>query len=39
VEGGANYLVSGDQDLLDLGEYQNIRAVTPRAFVELLISA
>jgi putative PIN family toxin of toxin-antitoxin system len=36
VEGGADYLVSGDQDLLVLGEYEGIRAITPRRFLELL---
>ncbi len=36
VEGGAAYLVSGDRDLLDLGEYENTRVVTPREFVEIL---
>jgi putative PIN family toxin of toxin-antitoxin system len=36
VEGKADYIVSGDQDLLALGEYQGIRVITPRQFVELL---
>jgi hypothetical protein len=36
VEGQVDYLVSGDTDLLDLGEYQGIRIVTPRQFVQLL---
>ena len=36
VEGKADYIVSGDQDLLALGEYHGIRVVTPRQFVELL---
>lgn len=36
VEGGADYLVSGDQDLLVLGKYENTRVVTAREFVELL---
>ena len=36
VEGKADYIVSGDQDLLALGEYQGIRVITPRHFVELL---
>jgi putative PIN family toxin of toxin-antitoxin system len=35
-EGAADYLVSGDRDLLDLGETENIRMVTPREFVEIL---
>jgi putative PIN family toxin of toxin-antitoxin system len=33
-EGKADYIVSGDQDLLVLGEYEGIRVVTPRQFVE-----
>ncbi|HFD40497.1 MAG TPA: putative toxin-antitoxin system toxin component, PIN family [Anaerolineae bacterium] len=36
VEGRADYLVSGDRDLLDLGSYQGIQMVTPREFVEIL---
>ena len=36
VEGAADYLVSGDRDLLDLGETENTRMVTPREFVETL---
>ena len=36
VEAGADYLVSGDNDLLDLGKYENTRVVTPREFVEYL---
>jgi putative PIN family toxin of toxin-antitoxin system len=36
VEGEADFIVSGDQDLLVLGEYEGIRFVTPRDFVELL---
>ncbi len=35
-EGGADYIVSGDQDLLILGEYEGIRVVTPRQFAEIL---
>jgi uncharacterized protein len=38
IEGQAGYLVSGDADLLDLSEYQGIRIVTPRQFVQLLDS-
>ena len=37
-EGKADYIVSGDQDLLILGEYQGIRIVTPRQFVEVLLA-
>ena len=36
VEGEAQYIVSGDQHLLELTEYQDIRIVSPRAFIELL---
>ena len=37
-EGAADYIVSGDQDLLVLGAYQGIRILTPRQFAELLTS-
>jgi putative PIN family toxin of toxin-antitoxin system len=37
-EGEADYIVSGDQDLLVLGKYEGIRVITPRQFVELLAS-
>jgi putative PIN family toxin of toxin-antitoxin system len=37
-EGEADYVVSGDQDLLVLGEYEGIQVVTPRRFVEILTS-
>lgn len=36
VEGDADYVVSGDQDLLELQEYQGIRVVSPKAFLEAL---
>lgn len=37
VEGEADYIVSGDQHLLNLGEYQKrVRILTPRAFFEVL---
>jgi putative PIN family toxin of toxin-antitoxin system len=32
----ADYLVTGDQDLLVLGEFEGVRIVSPAAFVELL---
>jgi putative PIN family toxin of toxin-antitoxin system len=35
-EGSAEYIVSGDHDLLLLGEYRAIRVLTPRQFLELL---
>jgi len=37
-EGEADYIVSGDQDLLVLGEYEGIQVITPRRFVEILVS-
>jgi putative PIN family toxin of toxin-antitoxin system len=36
VEGQADYIVSGDQNLLVLDEYEGIQVVTPRRFVEIL---
>jgi uncharacterized protein len=36
VEGCADYLVTGDQDLLILREYEGIRIVAPRAFLKAL---
>ncbi|PTL35659.1 hypothetical protein CLG94_07790 [Candidatus Methylomirabilis limnetica] len=36
IEGDADYIVSGDQHLLELGEYQGIRILTPRAFLNIL---
>lgn len=36
VEGAADYLVSGDQDLLDLHEHGGIRIVNPKTFSEVL---
>jgi predicted nucleic acid-binding protein len=38
VEGAADYLVSGDQDLLDLHEHSGIRIVRPRTFLEAVRS-
>jgi len=35
-EGEADYIVSGDQDLLVLGEYEGIQVTTPRQCVEIL---
>lgn len=34
----AAYLVTGDRELLDLGEYEGMKIITPREFVELLRS-
>jgi hypothetical protein len=36
VEGTADYLVSGDQDLLDLREHGGVPIVTPRTFRDVL---
>lgn len=36
VEGRAEVIVSGDRDLLALGEYEGIAIMTPRAFLERL---
>lgn len=36
VDGLADYLVSGDNDLLELGEYQNIPIVTLRQVIDIL---
>ena len=36
VEGRADCVVSGDRDVLDLGEYEGVRMVSPRQFVEIL---
>jgi len=37
-EGGADCIVSGDRDLLVLGEYEGIQVVTPRQFMQALAS-
>ena len=39
VEGEADYIVSGDQDLLVLGDYQGCQVVTPRQFLDILNSS
>jgi predicted nucleic acid-binding protein len=38
VEGKADYVVSGDQDLLILDKYEGIQVVTPRRFMEIVES-
>jgi len=35
-EGAAEYIVSGDHDLLSLGETRGFQAVTPRRFLEVI---
>jgi predicted nucleic acid-binding protein len=39
VEGEADFLVTGDRLLRNLGEYQGITILTPRAFLEVLQSS
>ena len=39
VAGNADYVVSGDQDLLVLKKFEQVRFVTPRAFLEALDKA
>lgn len=34
IEAQAEYIVTGDEDLLDLKEYEGIKIVTPREFIE-----
>lgn len=36
VAGNADYIVTGDRDLLELGSHARIQIVTPAAFVKLL---
>jgi putative PIN family toxin of toxin-antitoxin system len=36
VAGQADYIITGDNDLLVLHQYKNIRIITPRQFWELL---
>ena len=37
IEGRAGFVVAGDSDLLDLKEYDGIRIVSPRVFLDLLV--
>ena len=36
LEGRADFIVAGDSDLLSIREYEKIRIVRPRAFLDLL---
>ena len=36
IAGRAAFVVTGDPDLLTLGEHEGIRIITPRAFLDLL---
>ena len=38
IEGRAGFLVAGDSDLLELREYDGIRIVSPRAFLDLIVA-
>lgn len=38
IEGKADYIVSGDDDLLDLEEFEGIKIVSPKEFIALLES-
>jgi putative PIN family toxin of toxin-antitoxin system len=39
VEAGAQYVVTGDRDLLDLERYRDVRIVKPRAFLVIVRNA
>lgn len=39
VDGDADYVVTGDGHLLDLGSFEGIRMVKPRAFLDVLQDA
>jgi putative PIN family toxin of toxin-antitoxin system len=39
IEGRAAFVVSGDPDLLEIGEHQSVRFITPRAFLDLLVGS
>ncbi len=36
VEGQADFIVTGDKDLLRLNRFQNVTIIPPRAFIEYL---
>lgn len=36
VAGGADYIISGDRDLLSISSYKDIRIITPGEFIDLL---
>ena len=38
IEGRAGFVVAGDSDLLDLTEYEGVRIVSPREFLDLLVA-
>lgn len=37
IEGSAGYVMSGDPDLLAIGQHDGIRILTPRAFLDVLM--
>jgi putative PIN family toxin of toxin-antitoxin system len=39
LEGRAAFVVSGDPDLLDIGEHETVRFITPRTFLDLLVGS
>lgn len=36
IEGDCDFIITGDEDLLDLGKYKKIKIVTPAQFLELV---
>jgi predicted nucleic acid-binding protein len=38
VEGGADYIVTGDRHLLDLKQHEGIEIVTPADFLAILVA-
>ena len=38
IEAQADYIVSGDDDLLDLKEYEGIKILSPKEFLEIITS-
>jgi uncharacterized protein len=38
IEGRAGFVVAGDSDLLDLKEYEGVRIMSPRLFLDLLVA-
>jgi putative PIN family toxin of toxin-antitoxin system len=39
VAGRADYIVSEDSDILDVGEYEGVRTITAQGFIDILESA
>ena len=37
VSGRCRYIISGDNDLLEVGSYRKVKNVTPRAFVDAVL--